>query len=431
MYWLFYNVVFVVGFMLVLPRYLWRMCRRGGYARGFTQRFGCYDEALLTTLKARKRIWVHAVSVGEVFVALRFIETYRGAHPDMAFVLTTNTSTGHRIAEARLHADDVLLYFPVDLPLFIKRVLDRIQPAALVLTECELWPNLIHLADERGIPIALLNGRVSDSSYRGYSLCRPLFRNLLQRFSVVLVQGKQDTARVTELGARPERMHELGTAKYDVATTDTSKVELIRGVLASAGFPGDAPIIVGGSTWPGEERVLLDVFQRLRRSIEGLKLVLVPRHFERAADVERELKTEGVSYVKRSALEPGTSAGEPADVLLVDSTGELMGVYAHASVIFVGKSLTNHGGQNIMEPALLGKPVLFGPNMENFPVVSEDFLAADAAVQVANESELESRLGKLLTDAEDAATLGARAAELVRSKRGCLKRSVALIHAMQ
>jgi 3-deoxy-D-manno-octulosonic-acid transferase len=431
MVWFFYNVVFIVGFTLALPHYLWRMCRRGGYARGFTQRLGRYDEALVATLKARKRIWVHAVSVGEVFVALRFIEAYREAHHDMAFVLTTNTSTGHRIAAARLHADDVLLYFPVDLPLFIKRVLDRIQPVALVLTECELWPNLIRLADERDIPIALLNGRVSDSSYRGYSLCKPLFRNLLLRFSVVLVQGKQDAARVIGLGARPERTHELGTAKYDVARKDTSKVELIRGVLDAAGFPQDAPIVVGGSTWPGEERILLEVFQRLRTSIEGLKLVLVPRHFERAADVERELKTAGVNYVKRSVLETGRAGGEPADVLLVDSTGELVGVYAHASAIFVGKSLTDHGGQNIMEPALLGKPVLFGPNMENFPVVVDDFLTADAALQVADQDELESRLRQLLTDAEEAGALGERAAELVRSKRGCLKRSVALIHAMQ
>ncbi len=430
MYWWFYNALFVTGFTIMLPRYLWRMYRRGGYARGFAQRFARYDEAILSRLDAQRRIWIHAVSVGEVYVALRFIEVYRETHSGMAFILTTNTSTGHRIAEARLHADDVLLYFPVDLPVFINKVLDRIRPEALILTECELWPNLIRLADERKIPVALLNGRVSDSSYRGYRLCRGLFRNLLRRFAVVLVQGAQDASRILDLGARPDRTHTLGTAKYDVAARDTSKADLIRSVFDAAGFPVDAPVLVGGSTWPGEERVLLEVFQRVRGSVGGLKLVLVPRHFERAAEVERELKASGVNYVKRSELEPGRPCERPADVLLLDSTGELVGVYAHASVIFIGKSLSNHGGQNIIEPALFGKPVLFGPNMENFPVVVQDFLAADAAIQVADREELEVRVRALLSDPAGAEALGARAAELVVSKRGCLARSVERVAAL-
>jgi len=430
MYWWLYNALFVTGFTLMLPRYLWRMCRRGGYAKGFAQRFARYDEKILSKLETRRRIWVHAVSVGEVYVALRFMEAYRNQHDNMAFVLTTNTSTGHRIAEARLHADDVLLYFPVDLPVFVNRVLDRVRPEALVLTECELWPNLIRLTDKREVPIVLLNGRVSNSSYRGYRLCRRLFRNLLQRFALILVQGEQDGSRILDLGARPERTHVLGTAKYDVATKDTSKMDLIRDILDAAGFPTDAPVLVGGSTWPGEEHVLLEAYAHLHESVNNLKLVLVPRHFERAAEVERELKTAGVSYVKRSALEPGRRSERPADVLLLDSTGELVGVYAHASVIFVGKSLTNHGGQNIIEPALFGKPVLFGPNMENFPVVVQDFLAADAAIQVTDEEELEVRIRELLSDPEVAAALGARAAELVISKRGCVERSVELIGAL-
>jgi 3-deoxy-D-manno-octulosonic-acid transferase len=430
MYWWLYNVAFVTGFTLLLPRYLWRMCRRGGYARGFTQRFARYDEQTLSKLEARRRIWIHAVSVGEVYVALRFIETYRRQHPELAFVLTTNTSTGHRIAEARLHADDVLLYFPIDLPVIVNRVLERLRPEALVLTECELWPNLVRLADDRGVPIALLNGRVSDSSYRGYRMCRPLFRNLLQRFAVALVQGEQDASRIRELGARPERTHVLGTAKYDVATKDTSKMELIRGVLDAAGFPAGAPVLVGGSTWPGEERILLEVYEHVRQDVKALKLVLVPRHFERAAEVERELNGVGANYVKRSALEPGKTGKQDADVLLLDSTGELVGVYAHATVIFVGKSLSNHGGQNIIEPALFGKPVLFGPNMENFPVVVEDFLTADAAVQVADQAELEARVRELLVDPAAADALGARAAELVSLKRGCMERSVELIGAL-
>ena len=336
MFWWLYNIVFVIGFTLLAPHYLWRMCRRGGYARDFSQRFGRYSVAIRERLGARRRLWVHAVSVGEVYVALKFMAAYRATTPDVAFVLTTNTSTGHRIAQARLHGDDVLLYFPIDLPLFVNRVLDVIQPAALVLTECELWPNLVRLADGRGIPLALLNGRVSDSSYRGYRFCAPLFRNLLKRFAVVLVQGARDAERIRTLGAPPARVHVLGTAKYDVAAKDTSKIELMREILDAAGIPPGAPLIAGGSTWPGEERILVEVYQALRNAVDGLKLVLVPRHFERAAEVERELKALGVNYVKRSTLTLGAPCTKPADVLLLDSTGELVGVYAHASLIFVG-----------------------------------------------------------------------------------------------
>ncbi len=430
MYWWFYNALFVTGFTLMLPRYLWRMCRRGGYARGFTQRFARYSEEVLSKLGTRRRMWVHAVSVGEVFVALEFMRVFREENGDIAFVLTTNTSTAHKIAEGRLHEDDVLLYFPVDLPVFVNKVLDVIRPEALVLTECELWPNLIHLTNERNIPIALLNGRVSDSSYRGYRLCRRLFRHLLERFALVLVQGEQDASRIIDLGARAGRVRTLGTAKYDVATKDTSKIELIRGVLDAAGFAADAPILVGGSTWPGEEAALLKIYKHLRSDVRDLKLVLVPRHFERAAEVERELKMLGVRYVKRSELEPGLRAERSVDVLLLDSTGELVGVYAHARLIFVGKSLTNHGGQNIIEPALFGKPVLFGPNMENFPIVVKDFLDANAAIQVADKEELEAATRELLTDSVSAEALGARAADLVASKCGCVKRSVDLIGAL-
>ena len=431
MFWWLYNVVFVIGFALLVPHYLWRMCRRGGYARDFAQRFGRYSVDVRERLGARRRLWIHAVSVGEVYVALKFMAVYRETKPDVAFVLTTNTSTGHRIAQARLHGDDVLLYFPVDLPVFVSRVLDAINPAALILTECELWPNLVRLADGRGIPLALLNGRVSDSSYRGYRFCAPLFRNLLKRFAVVLVQGDRDGERIRALGALPERVHVLGTAKYDVATQDSSKMELLRGILDAAGIPQGAPLIAAGSTWPGEERVLVEVYQALRETVEGLKLVLVPRHFERAAEVERELKALGVNYVKRSTLTPGAPCAKPADVLLLDSTGELVGVYAHASLIFVGKSLgKHHGGQNIIEPALFGKPVLFGPNMENFPVVVQDFLAADAAIQVADPVALEARLRTLFQDPAMGAALGERAAAIVIAKRGCLARSVDLIDAV-
>ncbi|NQU41117.1 MAG: 3-deoxy-D-manno-octulosonic acid transferase [Lentisphaerae bacterium] len=431
MFWWIYNVVFAVGFALMAPYYLWRMWRRGGYAKSFSQRFGIYPDVTRARLKARRRLWVHAVSVGEVYVALRFMELYREEHPDIAFALTTNTSTGHGVAEARLHDDDVLLYFPVDLPCFVNRVLDAIDPLALVLTECELWPNLVRVADRRGIPLVLLNGRVSDGSYRGYRFLKRLFGMLLDRFDLLLMQGQRDADRIVELGAPVRMTHTLGTAKYDVATRDSSRIALIRNLLDTAGIPEGVPLLVGGSTWPGEERALLEIYQALAPAVAGLKLVLVPRHFERAAEVEQDLRALGVNYVKRSELQPGAPCEHPADVVLLDSTGELVGLYAHASLIFVGKSLFDRGGQNIIEPALFGKPVLFGPHMENFPVVVNDFLSADAAIQVADQADLQSQLLTLFEQPARAQTIGERAEAVVLSKRGCLARSVALIEAVR
>ena len=423
MYWFIYNILFTIGLTVMLPYYLRRMWKRGGYRRGFMQRFGVYPQAVRARLDARERIWVHAVSVGEVYVALRFMEHYRSADTAAAFVLTTNTSTGHRVAEQRVHADDVLLYFPVDLPCFVRRVLDRIRPAALVLTECELWPNLVRMAAARRVPVMLLNGRVSESSFRGYRVLRGVFRRTLRNVTGMLVQTALDAQRLIALGAPADRVHVLGTAKYDVAQVEGSRAGPIADVLRRTGWPDDALLLVGASTWPGEEEALLSVYKALRPRFDRLRLVLVPRHFERSAEVAAAIRAAGVAHARRSTIEQEPVASEP-DVLLVDSTGELTGVYAHGTIVFVGKSLTNRGGQNIIEPALFGKPVLFGPHMGNFPGVVEDFLEADAAIQVADEASLQAAVERLLADAGGRAALGARAAQVVEARRGALATSV-------
>jgi 3-deoxy-D-manno-octulosonic-acid transferase len=422
--WFSYNVLFAIGYSLMMPKFLLRMWRRGGYRTGFMQRFGRYDAALLNTIQSCPRIWVHAVSVGEVFVALHFIESMRSAFPGVGFILTTTTSTGHTLAESKLGADDVLLYFPADFPHITRRVVGLLKPVAVLLTEGEFWPNLLRSLNRNKVPVFVINGRISASSYRGYCKVRPFFQRAVHWVDRLFVQSDADLERFVALGVAAEKVEVMGSAKYDVAQPDPEGPAIARQILRDAGMNPDGPLIVGGSTWPGEESVLLDLFQKLRERDPALQFILVPRHMERRKEVEALLRERGLPYVKRTDMPKEVSEKAPC-VLLADTTGELMHYYSIASVVFVGKSLgDNNGGQNPIEPAMFGKPIVVGPHMENFPGVIHDFLEADALIQVADVSELEAQLGLLLGDADTRESIGRRAGNLVSAKRGVVSRTI-------
>lgn len=423
MIWFVYNVLFAVGYTLLLPRFLARMCRRGGYCKGFMQRLGVYDHRTKARLADRQRIWIHAVSVGEIYVALGFIDGIRAVEPESKFVVTTTTSTGHRVAAKMLSDNDVLLYFPADVPFIVRRVLRLVRPRALLLTENELWPNLLRGARREGVPTVLINGRISCTSYRGYRKIKWFVSRALQLVDLFLVQSELDRSRLLELGADPDRVEVTGSAKYDVVKDDPEATAKARRILDMAGIAETDLVLVGGSTWPGEEKVLLEIYAELKLALPELKLVLVPRHAERRVEVEAELARQGLAHVRRSQLSAGTG-GPRADILLVDTTGELNSLYTIASVIFVGKSLTSSGGQNFMEPALPGKPIVVGPHLENFPNVAEDFRKAQAMVQVRDPAGLREALKMLLEDVELRETYGRRARELVERKRGVIAVSV-------
>ena len=424
MIWLIYNLLFPVLFLVMLPYFLLRMCRRGGYAKGFMQRLAVYDAGLKARFSEHQRVWVHAVSVGETYVALRFMEEWRLVQPDIAFVMTVNTSTAHTLAAKALNKADVLVYFPVDFPWVIRRVLKVLKPRMLVLTECEFWPNLIRMSQVRGIPVMLINGRMSDRSFKGYHRYRWLFTPLLRMVDHLCVQGPQDQERYLALGAAPDRVQTTGSAKYDVALKEPGKLETAAAILASARMAAGDMILLGGSTWPGEEAVLLDYYVQAKSRYPDLKLVLVPRHAERRDEVVALIEKRGLKFAQRSKGGANV-AGEPPGVLLVDTTGELKHLYTVATVIFIGKSLTQHGGQNIIEPAVCGRPVVVGPNMENFADIVREFKAAEALIQVGTEAELRDTLDQLLADTIMRVTYGTRAAALVSKNRGSIKATVA------
>jgi 3-deoxy-D-manno-octulosonic-acid transferase len=423
-----YNILFTFFFVLSSPYYFWRMQRRGNWLNGFRQRFGEFDNNLKQALTNRHVIWLHAVSVGEVNICTQLIRSLEPRLPNAKIVVSTTTTTGMGELKKKLPTHVSKIYYPIDRRKSVARSMQTIKPEAIVLVEGEIWPNFIWRAQDQKIPLFLVNARFSNRSYRGYRRFRALFRPLFASFTGVGAQNDVDAAKLIELGFRSEAVRVVGSLKYDAAKLDERRLLDIPAMLRQLGVQPGAQLLVGGSTHAGEEAILADLYLRLRQRFPDLFLVLVPRHFERSREVGRELETRGVRFVYRSELIATTqhNKGE-LDCLLVNTTGELRFFYEHATVIFVGKSLMAEGGQNPIEPGALGKAMVFGPNMQNFADVAQNFVARDAAVQVHDTAELESAVAQLLSDAVRRDQLGHNAVKVVRENLGAIDRTVDMI----
>ena len=417
MKWFFYNALFTVVYFAMLPSFLLRMKRRGGYKARMGDRFARYPDDILAALSSdcALRIWVHAVSVGEVQVAGQLMRAIREADPSVRFVFSTTSSTGWRIAEKEVADGDILIYNPLDFPRFVKKSFDLIRPKAIILTETEIWPNFIREAKKRGVPLFLANARISDRSAPRYKALKCFFGEVFRCFTKIYAQSDLDASRLVDAGADSERMEITGSFKFDVAKRRPEKETELRDWI------GAGRMLLGGSTWPGEDEALLRIFSDLP---EDVKLVIAPRHFEKADAVEENIRKAGFGCVRRSRGESVADAGRGRAVFLADTTGELMGLFGIASAAFVGKSLCEHGSQNMIEPCLCGIPTVVGPYTENFRPVMSDLLAADAIVQVADENGLRFALRRFFDPAEReyAEALGNRAKAAVERRRGATEK---------
>jgi 3-deoxy-D-manno-octulosonic-acid transferase len=329
---------------------------------------------------------------------------------------------------SRLPSHVSKIYYPIDRRKFVSRALATINPQVVVLMEAEIWPNFIWRVKKLGIPLILANARVSDRSYPRYKKFAFLFRPLFAAFDGVGCQNREDAARLSEVGCRPEAIRVVGNLKFDAAKLEGRRPLDVPTLLRQLGVPSDAEILVAGSTHAGEEIILAEIARKLRAQFPKLFLVLVPRHFERCRELGRELRARGVKFVARSEIAPGMQfgAGE-VECLLVNTTGELKFFYEHATVVFIGKSLTAVGGQNPIEPAALGKAMVFGPNMQNFADVTRSFLAQNAAVQVRDPDTLAVAIHELLADESRRAELGGNARRVVAENLGAIDRTVEMI----
>jgi 3-deoxy-D-manno-octulosonic-acid transferase len=423
-----YNILFTSLFLLSSPYYFLRMWRRGNWTEGFGQRFGRYSVKVKQAITNRQVIWIHAVSVGEVGVCTQLIRALEPRLPNIKIVVSTTTTTGMEVLQQVLPSHISKVYYPIDRRPWVARALASLNPEAVVLVEAEIWPNFLWRAKKRGTPVFLVNARLSDRSWRGYKRFGFLFRQLFATFEGVGAQSEADAAKLRELGCRPEAIHIVGSLKYDAARLEERRMLNVPGLLKQVGVENGAPIIVAGSTHQGEEGLLADMLPRLRKRFPGLFLVLVPRHFERGREVGRELESRGIKFMYRSEIVANTRL-EPGDIecLVVNTTGELKFFYEHATVIFVGKSLTAQGGQNPIEPGALAKPMVFGPNMQNFAQIVGRFLEEKGAVQVQNATELEESLTELLADPKRRTEIGASALKVVRQNLGAIDRTVEMI----
>ncbi|MDF3058375.1 MAG: 3-deoxy-D-manno-octulosonic acid transferase [Rariglobus sp.] len=409
--------------LLALPYYLLRMRRRGGYREHFGQRFGAVPP-LPAKRPGVRRVWLQAVSVGEMLAIAPLLEALR-ADPAVEVYLTTTTSTGYALARERYTGLAIGIgYFPVDWWLFSRRAWTRIAPDLVILLEGERWPEHIRQANVRGVPVLAVNARLSDRSFRRMMKLRALSAPLFRGISRVLACSEHDAERFREIGFSAGHVITTGNIKLDVTIPLLSTEEKLA-LRRELGFGGES-VLLGSSTWPGEEAALIEVFKALRAEGRVVRLLIVPRHAERRAEIEELFQGGGLAYHFRSR--GPVPAGVPVDVVVADTTGELRRLTQLAELVFVGKSLPpHHEGQTPVEAAALGKPVIFGPVMSNFRAISRDMCAAGAALAVPDVAGLHAAVLSLWADAPARARMAAAAQAWRQANQGAVGRTLEVI----
>ncbi|HUE50154.1 MAG TPA: glycosyltransferase N-terminal domain-containing protein [Candidatus Dormibacteraeota bacterium] len=419
-----YNLLWPLGLLFFLPGYLLKMLRRGGYREKFGQRLGIYGAEIRPRLAKQRSTWLHAVSVGEVTVALKLAHALRALQPNLHCVLTTTTTTGFALANKSASPWVEVMYTPLDFWPIIRGAFAIIHPARILLIEAEVWPNLVAEAHARRIPIALVNARLSPRSENRFRLFRLLVAPTFRLLDLVCVQEPEDVDRWRGLGVEPNRIRHTGSIKYDPVSLaeriDTGGID-----VSDLDAFAERPVLFGGSTHRGEEEILAKAFLKLRQKFPLLCLFIAPRHVERLREIRAQLGA--LSLHVRLASKLATLGHAKPECVLLDTTGQLRNWYPIATVVFIGKSLMAHGGQNPVEPIIGGKPVIFGPHMENFATLAMSLVANNGAIEVNDAGDLERAAEKLLRDGETRRLLVQNARKVLAQHRGATARTAQLI----
>jgi 3-deoxy-D-manno-octulosonic-acid transferase len=424
--YLVYSLLTFVVFALVSPYFLYQAIRYKKYIGSLRQRLGFLP--LTFNVDGEESIWIHAVSVGETLTARALAADLKARYPHLRLFLSTTTIAGQQVARQVQHVDGVF-YFPFDWSFIVRRTLDLVKPRVFIMMETEIWPNLLRVCRKRGVKTIIINGRISSRSFPRYKIVRPFFARVLADVDRFCMQSEESARRLVALGADPARVTMTGSLKFDsldlpAASHGRARERVLRFFRVSPA----RQVVVAGSTMRGEEAALLRAFARVKAGSPSALAILAPRHPARFAEVEHLARAAGFVTTRRSELP--IDAEPRADVVILDSIGELAQIYQIATAVFVGGSLADHGGHNILEPAIFGKPILFGPHMQNFREIADTFLANDAGVQVHSDSDLEDALLSLLTDPVRRARLGAAARALVEANRGAKDKTLEVIAAL-
>ena len=418
-----YNLLWPIGLLFFLPGYLRKMFRRGGYREKFGQRLGIYDVGVRARLADHKSTWLHAVSVGEVGIALKLAVQLRALRPDLPCVLTTTTTTGFAFANKNAPPWLEVMYHPLDFWPVVRRAFSVIRPERIILIEAEVWPNLVAAAHARDVAVILANARLSPRSEHRFRRFRVFVAPTFRLLDAVCIVEPEDIDRWAALGVDRARIHQTGSIKYDAENVEADPTGPLE-VLRLLKIDNRRPVLLGGSTHPGEEEVLAQVVRQLRGEFTNLLLIVAPRHAERAGEIQRMLVQLGLRVMLRSQ---SAASSDKVDCLLLDTTGELRNWYTVATVVFVGKSLLAQGGQNPGEVIVAGKPVIFGPHMENFAVFARSLVERGAALQVRSVTELQRAVVDLLRDPQGCDRLVANARDVLAIHTGATARTAKLI----
>ncbi len=402
-------MLYDIGFAIFSLFYLPALIFRGKLHGDFLERFGVYsNEKRAHLAQAKDAIWIQAVSVGEVALCRSFIPRIRETFPRRTIIFSTITKTGNDLAKKLFANDAVIIYFPLDFSFIVKKVIALARPKMYIMVETEIWPNFLKAIARNNVPAILINGRISDRSFGKYKLVKPFLRNTLENINSFCMQSKVDANRIIELGARPETVRGTGNMKFDIQVKESQK---------------DNELLVAGSTHSGEEDMVIEAYKDLVKKFPRLKLLIAPRHIERSSEVAAIAGKYGFAPVFMSKDE-GRGMRDEGRIYILDSIGKLNDFYSIASIVFVGGSLVKHGGQNPIEPAVYGKPVIFGPHMFNFKSIASAFLEKNAAIQVSDRKELAPVIEDLLMHAKKREELGQRAKQVIIENRGATERNL-------
>ncbi len=412
-----YDLIFLLFTVIYLPVYLFKR----KFHKGFFTRLGF---GLPQDLVLNRPIWIHAVSLGEAIAVRGLIEKIRESYPEKRLVISTVTPTGNKIARDIAKGVDLVTYLPLDFSCIVKKVINRINPCLFIIAETEIWPNLISRLHKNNIPVAIINARISDKSFKGYTAAKFLVRQILIKVNLFCAQTEQDAKRLISLGASQDKVKITGNLKFDNAKYTVSQEDFM-GLKDKLGLSKRDKLLVAGSTHEGEEEIVLGSYKELLQDFPDLKLLLAPRHPERANDIEKlAIKNE---FIPMRISRLTSESVKPQTIFILDTVGQLMNYYALGDIIFVGGSLIKKGGHNILEPASLGKPVIFGPYMFNFRDIFELFINAKACILIKGKEELTAAIKDLLMSPEKIEELGKKGLNIIKQNKGAVSRTLEYI----
>jgi len=404
-----YNLIFFLFILAYLPYFLFK----GKYKQGVRIRLGFFSPFLLAKIK-KPTIWLHAVSVGEIISAVSLLDNLRKKYPKYQLIISTITAAGNRVARQIALDKDLVIYLPYDLSFIVNKVIKIFSPSVFIILETEIWPNLINILTEKKIPLVIVNGRLSTTSFKKYQRIKFLLSPILRKISFYCMQTKEDAKRIIYLGAPSNKVSINGNMKFDINLFPSKYKK------SDLGLKEQDILFIAASTHQGEEEIILKIYNEIGR--KDLRLLIAPRHIERIAEIEKLVQRKGLIAQRISDLNKNLLS-----VFLFDTIGKLNSLFSIADIVFIGGSLIKRGGHNILEPAFFAKPILFGKYMFNFKEIANLFLQRKGAIVINNAQELKKTICDLLDDRKKREELGKMAKQILQNNRGATQRNIEII----